>query len=81
MRSSFILLTLPDVKYNQDEIKELDMNTSSQKVNHDKITVFEWRGEGEEITWFPWGKGEGGDLRKLTANERGGENRNNVTAP
>ena len=30
-------------------------------------------GEGEEITWFPWGKGEGGDLRKLTANERGGE--------
>ena len=86
MRSSFILLTLPDVKYNQDEIKELDMNTSSQKVNHDKITVFDWpegkggggRGGNHMVSM---GKGEGGDLRKLTANERGGENRNNVTAP
>ena len=57
---SFILLTLPDVKYNQDEIKELDLNTSSQKVNHDKITVFEWRGKGRKSHGFHGGREKGG---------------------
>ena len=73
-----MLLTLTNVKYSQDEIKELDLKTSSQKVNHDKITAFDWpegKGGGKEgITWFSWGREKrGGDLRKLTANERGGE--------
>ena len=36
-----MLLTLTNVKYSQDEIKELDLKTSSQKVNHDKITAFD----------------------------------------
>ena len=45
-----MLLTLPNVKYSQDEIKELDLKTSSQKVNHNKITTFDW----------PEGKGGGG---------------------
>ena len=73
-----MLLTLTNVKYSQDEIKELDLKTSSQKVNHDKITAFDWPegkgGEGRNHMVF-MGKGEegGGDLRKLTANERGGE--------
>ena len=76
-----MLLTLPNVKYSQDEIKELDLKTSSQKVNHNKITAFDWPGGGrggggkEGITWFSWGREKrGGDLRKLIANERG-ENR------
>ena len=67
-----MLLTLTNVKYSQDEIKELDLKTSSQKVNHDKITAFDWpggKGGGggkEGITWFSWGgeKG-GGGLKKI----------------
>ena len=77
-----MLLTLTNVKYSQDEIKELDLKTSSQKVNHNKITAFDWPegkggggGEGRNHMVFR-GKGEkgGGALRKLIANERG-ENR------
>ena len=52
--SSFMLPTLPNVKYSRDEIKELDLKTSSQKVNHDKITAFDW----------PEGKWGGGGGRK-----------------
>ena len=48
-----MLLTLPNVKYSQDEIKEFDLKTSSQKVNHNKITAFDW----------PEGKGGGGEGR------------------
>ena len=67
-----MLLTLPNVKYSQDEIKELDLKTSSQKVNHNKITAFDWPegkggGGGEEgITWFSWGREKrGGGLKKI----------------
>ena len=76
-----MLLTLPNVKYSQDEIKELDLKTSSQKVNHNKITAFDWPegkgGGGRKESHGFHGEGRrvgGGDLRKLIANERG-ENR------
>ena len=76
-----MLLTLPNVKYSQDEIKELDLKTSSQKVNHNKITAFDWpEGKGggggrkESHGFHGEGRRGGGDLRKLIANERG-ENR------
>ena len=74
-----MLLTLPNEKYSQDEIKELDLKTSSQKVNHNKITAFDWpEGKGgggrkESHGFHGEGRRGGGDLRKLTANERGGE--------
>ena len=65
-----MLLTLTNVKYSQDEIKELDLKTSSQKVNHDKITAFDWpggKGGGKEgITWFSWGREKRGEgLKKI----------------
>ena len=70
-----MLLTLPNVKYSQDEIK----SWISKRVLRKSITIksqfFTGLGGGgrEQITWFPWGKGEGGGIKKLTANERGGE--------
>ena len=66
-----MLLTLTNVKYSQDEIKELDLKTSSQKVNHDKITAFDWpggKGGGgkEGIAWFSWGREKRGEgLKKI----------------
>ena len=64
-----MLLTLANVKYSQDEIKELDLKTSSKKVNHDKITAFDWpggKGGKEGITWFSWGREKRGEgLKKI----------------
>ena len=45
-----MLLTLPDVKYSQDEIKELDLKTSSQK----SITI------KSQLLTGPRGRGGGG---------------------
>ena len=58
-----MLLTLPNVKYSQDEIKELDLKTSSQKVNHNKITAFDW----------PEGKGGGGGRNHMVFMGKGEE--------
>ena len=62
----------------------MDLKTSSQKVNHDKIIAFDWPGwgGGKGINHMvSMGEGRrGGGIKKLTANERG-ENRKNITAP
>ena len=59
-----MLLTLPNVKYSQDEIKELDLKTSSQKsitIKSQLLTGPRGRGGGKEgITWFSWGREKGG---------------------
>ena len=71
MPSSFMLLTLPNVKYSQDEIKELDLKTSSQKsitIKSQLLTGPRGRGGGgkEGITWFSWGREKrGGGLKKI----------------
>ena len=52
----------------------MDLKTSSQKVNHDKITAFYWPGwgGGNKSHGFHGGREKGGEIKKLTANERGG---------
>ena len=80
-----MLLTLPNVKYSQDEIK----SWISKRVLRKSITIKSQLltgpggGEGNKSHGFHGGreKGEGGGgIKKLTANERG-ENRKNITAP
>ena len=78
-----MLLTLPSVKYSQDEIK----SWISKRVLRKSITIKSQLltgpggGEGNKSHGFHggWEKG-GGGIKKLTANERE-ENRKNITAP
>lgn len=78
-----MLLTLPSVKYSQDEIK----SWISKRVLRKSITIKSQLltgpggGEGNKSHGFHGGREKGGEIKKLTANERGGENHNNITAP
>ena len=78
-----MLLTLPSVKYSQDEIK----SWISKRVLRKSITIKSQLltgpggGEGNKSHGFHGGREKGGGgIKKLTANERG-ENRKNITAP
>ena len=77
-----MLLTLPYVKYSQDEIK----SWISKRVLRKSITIKSQLltgpggGEGNKSHGFHGGREKGGGIKKLTANERG-ENRKNITAP
>ena len=77
-----MLLTLPSVKYSQDEIK----SWISKRVLRKSITIKSQLltgpggGEGNKSHCFHGGREKGGGIKKLTANERG-ENRKNITAP
>ena len=78
-----MLLTLPNVKYSQDEIK----SWISKRVLRKSITIKSQLftglggGGGNKSHGFHGGREKGGGIKKLTANERGGENHNNITAP
>ena len=70
-----MLLTLPYVKYSQDEIK----SWISKRVLRKSITIksqlftgLGWGGEGINHM-VSMGEGRRGGIKKLTANERGGE--------
>lgn len=70
-----MLLTLPYVKYSQDEIK----SWISKRVLRKSITIKSQLltgpggGEGNKSHGFHGGREKGGGIKKLTANERGGE--------
>ena len=71
-----MLLTLPSVKYSQDEIK----SWISKRVLRKSITIKSQLltgpggGEGNKSHGFHGGREKGGGgIKKLTANERGGE--------
>ena len=69
-----MLLTLPSVKYGQDEIK----SWISKRVLRKSITIKSQLltgpggGEGNKSHGFHGGREKGGGIKKLTANERGG---------
>ena len=69
-----MLLTLPYVKYSQDEIK----SWISKRVLRKSITIKSQLltgpggGEGNKSHGFHGGREKGGGIKKLTANERGG---------
>ena len=77
-----MLLTLPSVKYSQDEIK----SWISKRVLRKSITIKSQLftgpggGGGNKSHGFHGGREKGGEIKKLTANEGGGEN-HNITAP
>ena len=69
-----MLLTLPNVKYSQDEIKSWISKRVLRKSIMIKSQLLTGLGGGEGINHMvSMGEGRRGGIKKLTANERGGE--------